>query len=85
VQVVVVAVEDLDDRRRSAKARVRPHEDSLRSGSSEEVDQGLRQPKINLAHAQRRALSPVEPRVVHVDIEAVLRRGAGRTSRRAAC
>jgi hypothetical protein len=78
MQVVVVAGEQLDHGRRTAQAGVGPHEDSLRSGSSEEVDQRLREPKINLANTQRRALSPVEPRVVHVDVEAVLMRGVAR-------
>lgn len=69
-----MAGEHLEHGRRPAQARVGPHEDSLRSGSNEEVDQRLRQPKINLANTQRRALSPVEPWVVHVDVEAILMR-----------
>jgi hypothetical protein len=59
VQVIVVTTEHPDDRRRPAKACVGPNEDSFSSGTSEEVDKRLRQPKINLANTQRRALSPV--------------------------
>jgi hypothetical protein len=72
VQVVVVTTEHLDDRRRPAKAGVGPDEDSFGSSSNEEVDQRLGEPKIDLANAQRRPFPPVQPRVVHVDVEAVL-------------
>jgi hypothetical protein len=72
MQVVVVSGEDLDDSWRPAKTRVRTDEDSLRSRSNEEVDERLRQPKIDLADTQRGPLSTVEQWVVHVDVEAVL-------------
>jgi hypothetical protein len=78
VQVVVVAAEHLDDRRRPTKACVGPDEDSIGSSSNEEVDQHLREAKIDLANTQRRPFPPVEPRVVHVDVEAVLMRGVAR-------
>jgi hypothetical protein len=72
MQVVVVSGEDLDNSWRPAKTRVRTDEDSLRSRSNEEVDERLRQPKIDLADTQRGPLSTVEQWVVHVDVEAVL-------------
>jgi hypothetical protein len=72
VHVVVVATEHLDDRRRPAKTGVGPDEDSFGSSPNEEVDQRLGEAKIDLANAQRRPFPPVEPRVVHVDVEAVL-------------
>jgi hypothetical protein len=76
--MVVVATEHLDDRRRPAKTCVGPNEDSLGSSSNEELDERLGQPKINLANTQRRPFAPVEPWVVHVDVEAVLMRGVAR-------
>jgi hypothetical protein len=78
VQVVVVATEHLDDRRRPAKTRVRPNEDSFSSSSNEELDERLGKARINLANTHRRPFPPVEPWVVHVDIEAVLMRGVAR-------
>ena len=75
VQVVVVAAEHLDDGRRPAKACVGPDEDSFSSSPNEEVDERLGEPKVDLANAERWALPPVEPRVVHVDVEPVLVRG----------
>jgi hypothetical protein len=72
VQVVVVATEHLDDRRRPAEACVGPNEDSFSSSSNEEVDQRLGEPNVDLANTQRRPFPPVEPRVVHVDVAAVL-------------
>jgi hypothetical protein len=84
MQVVVMSGEHLDDGRRPAKARVRPDEDPLRSGSSEEVDERLREPKIDLPDAHRRPLSTVEPWVVHVDVEAVLVGGVARAEPAAA-
>jgi hypothetical protein len=78
VQVVVVAAEHLDNGLRPAKPCAGPDEDSFSSSSNEEVDQRLGQPKINLANTHRRPLPPVEPWVVHVDIEAVLMRGVAR-------
>jgi hypothetical protein len=84
MQVVVVSGEHLDDSRRPAKARVRPDEDSLRSGSNEEVDERLRQPNVDLADTQRGPLSPVEQWVVDVDVEAVLVRSVARAEPTAA-
>jgi hypothetical protein len=73
-----MAAEHLDDGLRPAKACVRPDEDSFSSSSNEQVDQRLREPKIDLANPQRRPFPPVEPWVVHVDVEAVLMRGVAR-------
>jgi hypothetical protein len=78
VQVVVVAAEYLDNGVRPAKACVGPDEDSLGSSSNEKVDQRLREAEINLANPPRRPFPPVEPWVVHVDVEAVLMRGVAR-------
>jgi hypothetical protein len=84
MQVVVVSGEHLDDSRRPAKARVRPDEDSLRSGSNEEVDERLGQAKIDLADTQRGPLSPVEQWVVDVNVKAVLVRSVARAEPTAA-
>jgi hypothetical protein len=81
VQVVVVACEHLEDRGWPAKAGVGPDEDQPRSRTHEEIDQRLREPAIDLGRIQRRALSPVEPRVVDVDIESVLMRSVPRAER----
>jgi hypothetical protein len=76
--MVVVATDHLDDRRRPAKTCVGPNEDSFGSSSNEELDDRLGQPKINLANTQRRPFAPVDPWVVHVDVEAVLMRRVAR-------
>ena len=73
-----MAAEHLDDARRPAKARVGPDEDSFCASSNEEVDQRLGEPNVDLANTQRRPFPPVEPRVVHVDVETVLMRGVAR-------
>jgi hypothetical protein len=75
VQVVVVPCERLDDSGRAAKAGVGPDEDQPRSRTHEEIDKRLREPTVDLGRIQRRALPPVEPRVVDVHVEAVLMRG----------
>jgi hypothetical protein len=74
-----VPCEHLDDSGWAAKAGVWPDEDQPRSRTHEEIDELLREPTVDLGRIQRRALSPVEPRVVDVHVEAVLMRGVAGT------
>src|SRR5918992_1073369 len=72
VQVVVVVGELLDDAPRAGEAGVRPDEDARGARAREEVDERLREPAVDLARPLRRTLESVQPRVVDVDVEAVL-------------
>jgi hypothetical protein len=74
VQMVVVAGENLDDGGRAAKARVRPDEDARRTRLDEEIDERLRERKVDLVDPCRRPLAPVEAWVIDIDVEPVLMR-----------
>src|ERR687886_543181 len=79
VEMVVVPGEHLNDGRGTAQPRVRPNEDASGPRADEEVDERLREPKVDLRHLQGRALASVQPRVVDVDVQAVLMRDVART------
>src|SRR5438045_3085116 len=72
VHVVVVVPEDAHDSRRAPQVGVRPDEDPHRARRDKSVEQVLRQRPVDLVGSNRRALPTVEPRVVDVDVEAVL-------------
>ena len=68
----MVGRKHLDDRGRPAQAGVRPDEDLRRAGRDEAVDQVLRERPVDLTRNCRRALAPIAPWVVDVDVEPVL-------------
>jgi hypothetical protein len=64
--------------RRTCEPRVRPHEDEDGAGRDEAVDEVLAEPAVDLCRHFRRALTPIAPGVVDVDVEPVL---VGRVAR----
>jgi hypothetical protein len=72
VEMVVVVRERLNDSGRSREAGVRADEDANRAGRDEPVDEVLGERAVDLRGPSGRALPAVEPRVVDVDVEAVL-------------
>jgi hypothetical protein len=78
--VVVVRGQLLDDRRRALQTRARAHKDLRRTDADEARDEILRKPAVDLTGRPRRALAPVPPWVVHVDVEPVLVRSVADSS-----
>jgi hypothetical protein len=72
VQVVVVVREPLHDARRAGEREARAHEDPLRAGGDEAVDEVLRELDVDLGRPPRRPLGAVAARVVDVDVEPIL-------------
>src|ERR671931_1188267 len=72
VQVVVVIPEDLHDAGRTHQPSVRPDVHELGACPNEEIDEPLREAVVDLPDGGRRPFPTVEPRVVDVDVEAVL-------------
>src|SRR5919201_7103980 len=72
VKVVVVIPEGLHDAGRTHQPSVRPDVHELGACPNEEIDEPLREAVVDLPDGGRRPFPTVEPRVVDVDVEAVL-------------
>jgi hypothetical protein len=72
MQVVVVVPEHLDGAGRPREASARPDEHEDGAGSHEAVDKILAESPVDLGRDPGRSLAAILPRVVHVDVEAVL-------------
>jgi hypothetical protein len=74
VEMVVVVPEHSHDSGRPPQLGVGPDIDDIRARGDEQVDERLGERPVDLRGVLRRALSPVQTRVVHVRVEAVLMR-----------